>query len=267
MTGVPVLERALADRRRTTIWWIVGVAAYTLVNVAVYPAVKTQAGLNDLVKDYPPAMLAMFGIDASKLDMTSAVGYLSSQMNLFGPLLLLMAGIGCGAAILAGEEAAGTLGLVLAYPITRTRTLVEKAGALVVVVALVGLGLFAAIVAGRLFQLDIPLDQVAAFCVSSALLGVLFGLMALAVGAATGSKALATGVATGVAAATYLINSLSPVVHAIRPFRVASPFWYAMGGDPLSNGLSGRDVAVLVGLSLAVTAIGAVAFNRRDLRS
>ena len=267
MTRVPVLERALADRRRTTIWWIVGVAAYTLVNVAVYPAVKSQAGLNDLVKQYPPALMAMFGIDAAKLDMTSAVGYLSSQMNLVGPLLLLMVGIGCGAAILAGEEAAGTLDLVLSYPVTRTRTLFEKAGALVVVVALVALGLFGAIVAGRLFQLDVPLGQVAAFCVSAALLGTLFGLVALAAGAATGSKALATGVATGAAAATYLVNSLSPVVHALRPFRLVSPFWYAMGSDPLSNGLAVRDVAVLVGLGLAVTALGVAAFNRRDLRS
>ena len=39
-----------------------------------YPAVKSQASLNDLIKEYPPALMAMFGIDAAKLDMTSAVG-------------------------------------------------------------------------------------------------------------------------------------------------------------------------------------------------
>ena len=265
--AVPVLERSLVDRRRSTIWWMLGVAAYTVVNVAVYPAVKSQASLNDLVKEYPPALMAMFGIDAAKLDMTSAVGYLSSQMNLIGPLLLLMAGIGFGASTLAGEEDAGTLGLVLSYPITRGRVLLEKMVALVVVVGLVGLALMAAIVAGRLFQLDIAIVDVGAFCLSSVLLGVLFGMVALAIGAVTGSKAMATGIAAGLAAATYLINSLSPVVSGIKPFRVLSPFWYVLGGDPLSNGLAWRDLAVMVGLSLLTAAVAVVGFDRRNLRS
>jgi ABC-2 type transport system permease protein len=262
-----VLERSLVDRRRTTIWWMVGVAAYTLVNVAAYPAVKSQASLNDLIKEYPPALMAMFGIDAAKLDMTSAVGYLSSQMNLIAPLLLLMAGIGFGASTVAGEEDAGTLGLLLSYPITRTRALVEKSVALVTVVVLVGLGLLVGILAGRLFQLDIPLLDVGAFCLASVLLGVVYGMFAFAVGAATGSKAMATGIATGVAAATYLLNSLSPVVSGIKPFRTLSPFWYAMGGDPLSNGLAWGDLAVLVGLSLVALAGALIGFNRRNLRS
>ncbi len=265
--AAPVLERSLVDRRRSTIWWMLGVAAYTLVNVAVYPAVKSQASLNDLIKQYPPALMAMFGIDAAKLDMTSAVGYLSSQMNLIGPLLLLMAGIGFGASTLAGEEEAGTLGLVLSYPVTRSRVLLEKMAALIVVVALVGLALGAAIVAGRLFQLDIPVVDVGAFCVASVLLGVLFGLVALAVGASTGSKSLATGLAAGLAAASYLINSLSPVVSGIKPFRVLSPFWYVMGGDPLTNGLAWRDLAVMTGLSVVAAAVSLVGFSRRDLRS
>ena len=267
MIGASILERSLADRRRSTGWWMIGVAAYTLVNVAAYPAVKSQASLNDLIKEYPPALMAMFGIDAAKLDMTSAVGYLSSQMNLIGPLLLLMAGIGFGASTLAGEEDAGTLGLVLSYPITRTRALVEKCVALIVVVALVGVALGLGIVSGRLFQLDIPLVDVAAFCVAAVLLGVLFGLVALAVGSITGSKALATGLATGLAAATYLLNSLSPVVSGIKPFRILSPFWYVLGGNPLSNGLAWRDLAVMVGLSLVAAALALVGFNRRDLRS
>jgi ABC-2 type transport system permease protein len=262
-----ILERSLADRRRSTVWWAVGIAAYTLVNVAVYPAIKSQASLNDIIKEYPPALMALFGIDASKLDLTSSVGYLSSQMNLFGPLLLLMVGVAFGASTVAGEEEAGTLGLLLSYPVTRTRTVVEKAVALVVVVTAVGLGLFAAILAGRLFQLDIPLGGMVAFCGSCVLLGVLFGALALAVGAGTGSKALATGTAAVMAAATYLLNSLSPVVTAFKPFRGLSPFWWGQGGNPLANGLALKDLAALVATSLVFMGLAAVVFNRRDLRS
>jgi ABC-2 type transport system permease protein len=261
-----VFERSLADRRRSTIGWVLGVAAYTIVNVAVFPQVKNQSGLNDLVKDYPPALMAMMGIDANSIDLTSAVGYLSSQLSLIGPLLFVMVGVAFGAGTLAGEEEGGTLGLVLSYPVSRHRVMVGKSGALVAVVGLVGIGLAGAIVVGRLFELEIPAWGVAAFCASLVLLGVLFGLVAMVIGAATGSKALAVGAPAGLAGATYLISSLSPVVSGLRPLRWASPFWYATGSNPLANGLSIRDVVVLVGLSLAAFGAAVLLFARRDLR-
>ncbi len=219
--SVEILERSLAERRRSTIGWCLGAAAYTLINVAVYPQVKSQSGLNDIFKEYPPALLSMMGIDAKTLDLTSAIGYLGSQMNMVGPLLLVMVGIAFGSASLGGEEESGTLAMVLSYPVSRTRVVVEKGVALLVVVGIMALALYATIVAGRLFDLDIPFSNLLAFCVSLALLGALFGMLALAVGAASGSKALGTGVAAMVAAATYLIGSLAPVVSGVRPLRWA----------------------------------------------
>lgn len=264
--SVEILERSMAERRRSTIGWCAGAAAYTLINVAVYPQVKSQSGLNDLIKEYPPALMSMMGIDAETLDITSAVGYLGSQMNMIGPLLLVMLGIAFGSASLAGEEENGTLAMVLSYPVSRARVVVEKGAALLLVVALMTLALLGAIVAGRLFDLDIPVAGLIAFCVSLALLGALFGMLALAVGAATGSKALGTGIAATVAAATYLVSSLAPVVSGVRPLRWGSPFWYATGGNPLANGLVVRDVAVLVAGTLVLWALAVVAFDRRDLR-
>jgi ABC-2 type transport system permease protein len=261
-----VLDRSLAERRRSTIWWVVGVAFYTLVNAAVFPQVKNQSGLNDLMKDYPPALMAMFGIDAKSMDLTSSVGYLSSQLSLIGPLLFVMVGVAFGAATLAGEEEAGTLGLVLSYPVSRLRVVIEKSAALVFAVALVGIGLAAAIVAGRVFELEIPWRGLVGFCLSVVLLGVLFGLIALAIGGASGSKPLATGVTAGLAGATYLISSLSAVWNGLRPLRWISPFWYATGSNPMGNGLPARDVVVLVALSLLAGVLAAAGLRRRDLR-
>ena len=261
-----ILERSMAERRRSTIGWFVGVAVYTLINVAVFPEVKSQSGLNDLIKEYPPALMSMMGIDAKTLDITSAVGYLGSQMNMIGPLLLVMVGVAFGSATLAGEEEDGTLALALSYPVSRTRVLVEKGAALLLVVAFIALGLLFTILAGRLFELDVPIPGLVAFCVSLALLGALFGMVALAVGAATGSKAMGTGVAAALAGATYLVSSLAPVVSVVRPLRWASPFWYATGGNPLANGLAIRDVVVLVSATSVLWLSSVALFNRRDLR-
>jgi ABC-2 type transport system permease protein len=69
-----------------------------------------------------------------------------------------------------------------------------------------------------------------------------------------------------VAAATYLIGSLAPVVSGVRPLRWVSPFWYVTSSNPLANGLAMRDLAVLGGTALVLWVVAVLAFNRRDLR-
>ena len=48
-------------------------------------------------------------------------------------------------------------------------------------------------------------------------LGIDLGLIALALGAATRSRGTAIGITTALAAASYLLSSLAPVVHWLRP--------------------------------------------------
>ena len=52
---------------------------------------------------------------------------------------------------------------------------------------------------------------------------------------------------------------------ALEPYRKVSPFYYYSGADPLSNGLDPGHVAVLVGITMVLLAMGVFAFRRRDL--
>ena len=56
-----VLNRALRDRRRSMIWWSVGVAAYVVMIVSVFPTVRDTSGMQDLMSQYPKSVLAMMG--------------------------------------------------------------------------------------------------------------------------------------------------------------------------------------------------------------
>lgn len=96
-------------------------------------------------------------------------------------------------------------------------------------------------------------------------LGLFFGALALAVGAATGRKAMASGIAVGVALATYLLDALASLVGWLEPFQVISPFhWYAPA-NPLTAGLSGGGLALLLGGFASLAAFAVVAFDRRDI--
>ena len=79
------------------------------------------------VQNFPEAMREAFHLD----DLTSAAGYLqSSVFGLILPLLALFYGAATGARVTAGDEESGTLDLLLAHPVTRTRLILQRFGAL-----------------------------------------------------------------------------------------------------------------------------------------
>ncbi|WP_334142305.1 ABC transporter permease subunit [Rhabdothermincola sp.] len=263
-----VAHRAFRDRRRGRFWWVLGSVLYCLAIVAAFPAMKGQQDINRILQDYPPELLALFAGGETTFDLASAADYLNSQLfALVAPLLLTILAIGFAAATLAGEEERGTLDLVLSYPVTRASVVLQKALVLVAeVVVLAAVIYLVTFGVGRAFEVDVPLRHVTASSLGQVLLGVLFGLIALAAGAASGSRSLAIAVGGGSAAATYLVGSLAPVVSWLGPFKWISPFFYATGENPLVNGLPLWRVVVLAGTAVVFLGAAVVAFERRDLR-
>jgi ABC-2 type transport system permease protein len=263
-----IARRAFDDRRRSLVWWVLGTALYTLLIVASFPSIAGQNELNDLLADYPPEIIALFSGGETTFDLTSAADYLNSQVfALILPLLLSILAIGFGAATVAGEEEGGTLELVMSYPVSRRRVVVEKSVVLVALVAIVALANYiVAFGLGRFFDIHTQLAHVIASFAGQVLLCVGFGYLTLAAGAFTGSRGTAIAISAGVAGATYLLGSLGPVVSWLSPFKWVSPFYYATGENPLANGIAGWHFAVLVGLCISAFAAALLLFERRDLR-
>ena len=268
MSRPDVAWRALADARRALVAWAVCVALLALVLVSVYPAVRDQAAdLTKLLDSYPDAMKAFFGL--SGVDYSTGAGYLQSEVfGLTGPLLLLVLAVGRGASAIAGEEERGTLDLLLATPVSRTRVVLEKAAAGALQVAAIGAVLWLALAGGATaFGLGIGLWRLAAAVLLTVLVAEVFGAVALAVGARTGHRGLAIGVATALAIGTYVLDSLAQIVGALEPWRWLSPFAYYREAHPLSGGLTVREPAVLVLLAVAGLVVAVTSFRRRDVRS
>jgi ABC-2 type transport system permease protein len=263
-----VARRAFADRRRSLSWWVVGSVLYALVIVATFPSVRGQDELNQLMEDYPPELLALFAGGETTFDLTSAADYLNSQLfALVVPLLLVILAVGFGASTIAGEEERGTLELVMSYPLPRSRVVLEKACVLAALVVVLAAATYLATFGlGLAFDVEVTLANVVVSFVGQVLLGVAFGLLALAVGAYRGSRGLAIAVAAGVAGASYLLGSLAPVVSWLEPAKWISPFYYATGENPLANGIPAWHLLVLVASCGTALAAAVTFFVRRDLR-
>ena len=77
----------------------------------------------------------------------------------------------------------------------------------------------------------------------------------MAIGAATGNRGFALGISSAVAAASYLVSSMSPVVSWLEPAKYASLFYYAVGNNQLGDGLWPSAFAVLAGVAAVLTLV------------
>jgi ABC-2 type transport system permease protein len=260
-----VAERALRDRRRGLLAWSAGLAAYVVLQSAVYPTVRDSA-FQRAIADYPKELKAFFG-GVGSFDFTTASGYLNVELfSLVLPALMVVYAIGFGAATVAGEQQSGILDLLLAYPVSRTRVIVEKLAALIAGVLVLALVVALALLfAGEVVGFDIGVVDVFVACGASAAVAILCGAATMLVGILSGSRTVAVGVVAAVFAASYLAVGLAGLVSWLEPVRYASMLWYANGKAPVMHGLAWGDAAILLGATAVVAAAAIVAFRARDL--
>jgi len=250
-------------RRRSLLAYCLGMAAYAFVVVAIYPSFKDSTSLNALTKG-GSSLAALFGATGS---LTSPPGWLDVNLyKNFVPLIVLLLTVGYGASSLAGLDEEGVLGLLASLPLTRRRVVGEKAAAMAAQAFVVAVVVAVFVEAGRWFQLAIPLAHLLGLTVAVGLLGVDFGLVALAVGAGTGSRGVALGIGAGAAAASYVVSSLWPVASWIRPARYLSLFFWAVGNSQSAHGVSVAAYGVLLGAGAVLLAVAAAVFERLDIR-
>jgi ABC-2 type transport system permease protein len=214
--------------------------------------------------DFPEALLAVFGGG----DMSTPEGWY--QLETFGmmaPIAVMVVTVAIGARALAGEEARGTMGMLLSNPISRSTVVLEKTVAMALSGFIVGFSIFAGVAIGSMLGgLGMSVANIAATSILVTLLGVAFGALALALSAGVGRVKVAVFVPIGAALAFHVVASFLPLSDSLAGYAKWSPFYYYLSSDPLMNGMPWGHAAVLAVLSTVLIGIAVLLFDRRDLR-
>jgi ABC-2 type transport system permease protein len=194
-------------------------------------------------------------------------GYIVGEtFTLIAPITLVAYAVIAGASAVAGEERDGTMSMLSAQPVTRTRLLLAKAGglalSLLAVTATFWVGMALADLA---FNSELTPLGLAAATIHLLFLALAFAAIALAVGAATGRPQIASGAAGGIALTAYLTNAMFPLA-GLNRWSELSPWYYALGSDPLRNGIDLAHLGVLTGLVGIALVLAVITFRRRDLK-
>ena len=259
-----VFTKTVRDLRWPTFWVSLGMGAMTGYFALLFPTYAKIVDLNSILDKMGPAAKLL---GASMGDASTLVGFLHIELfSMILPALMVTFAAGMASGFTAAEESRGTIDVLLSYPVSRRRLVLEKTLAVVLgcVVSAVVVWVFA--MAGAAASASVlPGGKLAAALVMMVLIGLDFGAIALAISAFTGNRGTAIGVAVALMVVMYLVDALANIVDSLGMVRPLSLFRYYMGGDPLRNGLDLANTGVLAAVAVVFMAISLIAFDRRDL--
>lgn len=259
---LPVLRRWMAEGRRSLLGWSAGVAGVAVLYLPLFPSMQSPE-LAELVASLPPELVRTLGYG----DITSGAGYTQATIfGLIGFVLLTIAGVSWGAAFIGGAEESGRLELTLSHGVGRVQYALESAGALAARIA--GLGVVVFVVVAALngpCQLELDLGNLLAVTAAWVCLGLLSATAALAVGAVSGRRSWGVGAGAGIAVVGYVLQALANNSESLDWLRRLSPYDWAFGTAPLTNGADLPGLALLVGASLVLVGAATGALARRDV--
>jgi ABC-2 type transport system permease protein len=252
-----LLTHEVRQRRSGTVVLGLILGGYAFFALAISGSLSQT--LDTLTKNMPESLKAFVGSNVPG-------GYVVGEtFTLIAPIALVAYAVIAGASAVAGEERDGTMSMLAAQPVTRTRVLLAKAGALglslVAVTALFWAGMALADLA---YGSQLTAGGLAAGTIHLLFLGLAFAAIALALGAATGRPEIASSAAGGIAVAAYLTNAMLPL-SGLGRWAELSPWYYALGSDPLRHGIDFAHLGVLTGLGAVAVVVAVLTFRRRDL--
>jgi ABC-2 type transport system permease protein len=259
-----VFTKQIRDLRWPTFWVSLGMGGMTGYFALLFPTYAKIVDLNSILDKMGPAAKLM---GASLGDASTLVGFLHIELfSMILPALMVVLAAGIASGFTAGEESRGTIDVLLSYPISRRRLILEKTAAVVIACVVSAAAVWVFALAGAAASSSaLPWDKLAEALVMLVLLGLAFGSIALTISAAFGNRGAAIGVAVGTMVVMYLVDALAQIVDGLGMLRPLSLFRYYMGNDPLRNGMSVADAAVLAAVAVAFLFAALIAFDRRDL--
>jgi ABC-2 type transport system permease protein len=259
-----ILRDALSRARGQILGWGLSLGMLAALTVAFFDTLLAQReGYEALVRSMPPEVLAFLG---GMADTFSPVGYLGLYFYSYMPVVAGIYAVLAGSGLVAADEEAGTLDLLLAQPIRRAALLGGRVLALALTLAaILALTWAGFAVSAPRTGLEAGVGALALPLVSLWALLVAYGLLALLLSQILPSRSAAASTAGLVLVLDYFLVSWRTIRPELEPLARALPQGHYQGAEAL-GGLDFGALSVLLGAGAVCGLLALWRFQRRDIR-
>lgn len=260
-----LFTKTLYDKRSFIIGWGLGLAFIGYLMTIFYPAFHQDNGITELVKQLPPAFKGLVGNLDNLKELST---YLGSQLfDVRIPIFLSVLTILLAVGLTVGEEDKGQLRILVGLPLSRTRIVLSKWLALVVICIIASLATIAGILVGLVFIKE-SLDYTVLLRLGSMmlLLSVAIATLIFGIGLATGKKGLTTAVGVLITVGSFLVTTFAAAVDWLQPYEKLSILHYFPAPDIAKGTIDVNNIIVYGAIIVVFLVVALLFFRRRDLR-
>jgi ABC-2 type transport system permease protein len=265
-----LFNKAFRDYRRTLLWIAIGMGAYGLMALALFPnIVAQQEELKELLDSMPPQFVRMFYQgDIEEFDFTDPAIFYNSRYIVW--MLLIVGGMLTSHSLhtIIGAERDHTMDLSLSLPVTRRQFLAARflnAVAVIVIILVVSFVVFA--IGGLIvseFRIglgDLALGTFAGFFPLMAQVSIAFALACIAPSSSNWAGPVAFSYFFG----SYLLMAFAQTIDLIGTISNVFLFKYYDASEIINHGVDFSDWLVLSAVIVVFMSIAFWGFERKEL--
>jgi ABC-2 type transport system permease protein len=256
---IALVVAQLRERRRSPLSWGLPLGLWSAFVVAIYPSI--ESALAKAIRNYPEALKKAFGI----VELSTVEQYLHAEMlSLIVPLAIGYLALRSVSSALSGAAESGRLDVLMSAPVSR-RILVAAgfAAAAIEVAAVLALALALTEIGSLLSGAGLSFGSAAAGFANVWPLALVFAGLAVVVTGWSLRTSVVTGSLAGVLVGMYVLDLVGRLDPSLDAIRYGSVFRYY--GSAIEGGIDPPSFLGVAAAAIALAAIGALLFERRDL--
>jgi len=264
------LYKKLIKKRLKQLSLFVAISLFMVwVYAWMYPQIAGSAQqLDDMMQAFPQEFLKAFNIESTTAIFSSFEGFLTSEyFSFMWPLLVIILAVSLGSRSVAGEIEDGTMQVLLAQPISRTKLYFTRVfEGLTILTLFVGTSIGSIPLFGHLFGSDVKGIEYVLLMVLSLLFAYSIYAVTVLISAFARTRGIVSGSIFALIVCMYLINVVSGSLSNFEYIKYASFFnYYDYSGVLFDNHLSIKAVVIFVAAIVGSITIGWRHFKSRDV--
>ncbi|XOU94821.1 MAG: ABC transporter permease [Candidatus Kerfeldbacteria bacterium] len=265
-----IFTRTIIDKKYSLLVYLIVGIALLWMYIAMFPAIQTQGEVMvKLIEQFPEnVQKIMEGLGADAVSMTTIEGLLASkQYSLIWPLLAILLVAGFAGATIAGEIERGVFELTLSRPISRTKILMARyLAGLVMIFVFTFLSIYSIIPLAGMYDIELQLSNIFKLSILAFLFGWAVLSMSLFFSTLFSEKARTFALIGGLMMGMYILNTVALVSEKFEVIRYTSFFHYFdTVGSLINNTIGQTSIIVFVICIVVFTSLSIYFFNKRDI--